>query len=72
MKVVRSSKLFRQISVLLSLFMAACSITVLVVPQEQCSDGTNIKAALGLVFAMWAIVFILLLLQVIGLTKCLK
>lgn len=72
MKVVRSSKLFRQISVLLSLFMAAISITVLVVPQAQCSDGTNIKAALGLVFTMWAMVFILLLLQVIGMTKCLK
>ena len=72
MKVVRSTKLFRQVSVVLSLIMAAISICVLVIPQEQCEDGTNIKAALGLVFSMWTIVFVLLLLQVIGMTKCLK
>ena len=71
MQVVKASKIFRQISIFMSLLLAAGSIIILCVPYSDCSTA-NLKITIGLIFVLWSCVFILLLLQVVGLTGCLK
>lgn len=71
MQVVKATKRFRQVTLLSSLVMAIGSIVCLVVP----SKGTcvvDIQAAMGLVFTLWVLIFIMLFLQVIGMVRCLK
>ena len=71
MQVMKATKRFRQVTLLLSLVMAVVSIICLVVP----SKGTcvvDIQAAMALVLALWCLVFFMLFLQVIGMVKCLK
>jgi hypothetical protein len=72
MKVVKATKRFRQVSVLGSMLLAGCSIATFVVPDHECADGTDIKAAIGLLAVCWTVTFVLLLTQAIGLVKCLK
>ena len=55
----------------MSLLLAAGSIIILCVPYPDCSNA-NLKITIGLIFVLWSIVFVLLLLQVVGMTKCLK
>ena len=71
MQVIKASKVFRQVSLIMSLVLAAGSIIILCVPYPDCSTA-NLKITVGLVFVLWSCVFVLLLLQVVGLTKCLK
>lgn len=55
----------------MSMLMGIVSIICLVLP----SKGTcvvDIQAAMGMVFALWCLVFFMLFLQVIGMVKCLK
>jgi hypothetical protein len=47
------------------------SIILLCVIDHDCSNA-NLKATTGLVFFLWSCVFVLLLLQVVKLTSCLK
>jgi hypothetical protein len=72
MQVVKATKRFRQVSLLGSLLMSIVSISILIIwPNAECV-GTQLRAAVGIVFAVWSLIFVLLLLQVIGLVKCLK
>lgn len=71
MKVVRATKLFRQISILLSLVFAITSLVMLIVVDDDC-EHSNLRATTGLVFFLWACIFVLLLLQAVKLTECLK
>ena len=61
MQVVKATKCFRQVSILLSLTFALVSIILLCVADHDCKDA-NLKATTGLVFGLWSIVFVLLLL----------
>ena len=71
MQVIKATKCFRQVSILLSLAFALVSIILLCVVDTDCTDS-NLKATTGLVFFLWSCVFVLLLLQVVKLTDCLK
>lgn len=71
MKVIKATKRFRQVSILLSLLFAITSIVMLIVVDDDC-DQSNLKATTGLVFFLWSTVFVLLLLQLVKLTECLK
>lgn len=72
MQVVKATKLFRQVSILVSLVMALVSVCLLCIGNiPDCTNG-QLKVTTGLVFGLWSTVFVLLLLQVAGLTKCLK
>ena len=71
MKVIKATKRFRQISILLSLLFAITSVVMLIVVDKDC-DKSNLKATTGLVFFLWSTVFVLLLLQMVQLTECLK
>ena len=72
MQVVKATKRFRQISLLGSMLMAIISIGILIIwPNADCV-GTQLRGAVGIVFTVWTLIFVLLLLQVIGLVKCLK
>lgn len=71
MKVIKATKLFRQISILLALVFAITSIVMLIVVDKDC-DHSNLKATTGMVFFLWSTVFVLLLLQLVKLTECLK
>lgn len=54
--------------------MAIGSILILTIKPSHSSGTceTNIGVAVGLVFAMWCLVFLMLFLQVIHMVKCLK
>jgi hypothetical protein len=41
------------------------------VPEHDCSE-VNLRAAVGLTAGLWCVTFVLLLLQVVGYTACLK
>ena len=71
MQVVKATKCFRQVSILLSLLFALVSIVLLCIVDHDCAKS-NLKATTGLVFFLWSCVFVLLLLQVVKLTDCLK
>ena len=71
MKVIKATKLFRQISLIGSLVMALGSIGLLLTPLEDCSTS-NLRATIGIVFVLWSLIFVLLLVQVTGLGWCLK
>jgi len=71
MQVVKATKCFRQASILISLCFSLTSIILLCVVDGDCTKS-NLKATTGLVFFLWSTVFVLLLLQLVGMTKCLK
>ena len=71
MKVIKATKLFRQVSLIGSLVMALGSICLLLTPLEDCSTS-NLRATIGIVFVLWSLIFVLLLVQVTGLGWCLK
>jgi len=74
MQVVKATKTFRQVTLLSSLVMAIGSICILTIKSKN-AVGTcqsNIAIAVGLVFAMWCLIFFMLFLQVINMVKCLK
>ena len=71
MFVVKATKRFRQVTLFMSLIFSITSIVICAVPQKDCT-GINLRAAVGLLSALWVTLFILLLLQVIGYTKCIK
>ena len=56
----------------MSLVMALTSICLLAIGDIPDCPNASLKTTTGLVFALWSTVFVLLLLQVAGLTKCLK
>jgi len=55
----------------MSMVMAIISILSLVLPSKG-ACVVNIQVAVGLVFALWCLVFLMLFLQVIGMVRCLK
>jgi len=69
--VVKATKCFRQVSILLSLVFALTSIVLLCVTDHDCTRS-NLKATTGLVFFLWSCVFVLLLLQLVKMIECLK
>jgi len=71
MKVVKATKCFRQVAILLSLVFALTSIILLCVCDND-SPTANLKATTGLVFFLWSVVFVMMLLQAIKMTDCLK
>ena len=71
MQVIKATKCFRQVSILLSLVFALLSIVFLCIAGDDCTNA-NLKATTGLVFFLWSTVFVLLLLQAVKLTTCLK
>jgi hypothetical protein len=71
MNVVKATKTFRQVTLFSSLIFSIASIVICSIPEEDCPDN-NLKAAVGLTAGLWIATFVLLLLQVIGYTKCLK
>ena len=58
-------------SIILSLVFSLTTIVMLCVDDRTCTNA-NLAATMGLVFGLWSTVFVLLLLQAVGLTKCLK
>ena len=60
MKVIKATKLFRQITMLGSLFMALASIGLLIAPLEDCSTS-NLKATTLMIFILWCLIFVLML-----------
>ena len=72
MQVVKATKCFRQVSILLSLVMALTSVLLLAVGNIPDCPTASLKTTVGLVFGLWSVTFVLLLLQVAGMTKCLK
>ena len=72
MQVVNATKCFRQVSILLSLAMALTSICLLCVANVPDCPNASLKTTTALVFALWSTVFVLLLLQAAGMTKCLR
>lgn len=71
MKVVKATKCFRQVSILLSLVFSLVTIILLSVADHDCTNS-NLKSVTGLVFGLWSCVFVLLLLQAVKMTECLK
>lgn len=71
MQVVKATKRFRQVSLLGSLLLAIISIGILIIDKNDC-EASQLRAAIGIIFTVWSLIFVLLLLQVIGLVKCLK
>ena len=71
MQFVKATKCFRTTSILLSLVCALISIILLCVTDKDCTNS-NLKATTGLVFFLWSTVFVLMLLQAVKLTDCLK
>jgi hypothetical protein len=71
MQVIKATKRFRQVTLLMSLVMAIVSIVCLTLPSKG-SCVVDIQAAMGMVFTLWVLVFLMLFLQVIGMVKCLK
>jgi len=59
------------VSILLSLVFSLTSIILLSVADKDCSNA-NLKSVTGLVFGLWSCVFVLLLLQAVKMTECLK
>ena len=54
-----------------SLLLGLASITIMIAVPEDCTVA-NLKAAIGVIFVTYSSIFVLLLLQVVGLVKCLK
>lgn len=71
MEFVKATKCFRTTTILLSLVNALISIILLCVAGEDCTQS-NLKATTGLIFGLWSTVFVLMLLQAVKLTECLK
>ena len=71
MKVVKATKCFRQAAILISLVFALVSIILLCVVDKD-APNANLKATTGLVFFLWSVVFVLMLLQALKMTECLK
>ena len=72
MQVIKATKRFRQVSLIGSLILAVASISIMIGVKKDCEGTSNLKAAVALVFILWSCIFVLLLLQVVGLVKCLK
>ena len=68
---IKATKCFRQVSILLSLVFSLLSVLFLCIVDQDCSNA-NLKATTGLVFGLWSCIFVLLLLQAVKLTDCLK
>ena len=71
MHFIKATKCFRTTAILMSLVCALISIILLCVVDKDCSES-NLKATTGLVFFLWSTVFVLMLLQAVKLTDCLK
>ena len=59
MQVVKATKCFRQVSILLSLAMALTSICLLAVANLPDCSTASLKTTTGLVFALWSCVFVI-------------
>ena len=53
------------------MLLSGGSITILCLPEGDCTNA-NLRITIGMVFFLWSCVFVLLLLQLVGLTKCLR
>jgi len=51
--------------------MALTTVTMMCIVDKDC-ETANLKATMGLLFGLWSIIFVLLLLQAVGHTKCLR
>ena len=71
MKVIKATKLFRQIATIGALVMALVSVGFLASSMEDCPTS-NLRATIALIFVLWSMVFVLLLAGVTGLAVCFK
>ena len=71
MKVVKATKLFRQISLIGALVFALVSVGLLATDLKDCPTA-NLRASISVIFALWSTIFVLMLVQVTGLGRCLK
>ena len=71
MHFIKATKCFRTTAILMSLVCALISIILLCVVDDDCTQS-NLHATTGLVFFLWSTVFVLMLLQAVKLTDCLK
>lgn len=71
MQVIKATKCFRQVSIITSLVFSLTSIVMLCLNDYDCSNS-NLRATTAIVFALWSTVFVLLLLQAVNMTQCLK
>ena len=71
MRVIKATKLFRQVALLGSLLCALISIGLLLLDFTDCTSS-NLKATVGVVFGLWSIIFTMFLIQVTGCGTCLK
>ena len=71
MQAAAATKCFRQTAILLSMTFSIISIIMICVTDGDCTNA-NLKATTGLVFGLWSVVFVLMLLQMIKMTECLK
>lgn len=61
----------RQAVLLVSLMLALITVIILASDQQDCSTA-NLKFAMFLMFTVYAAVFVLMLLQFVGMVGCLK
>ena len=71
MKVIKATKLFRQVSLVGALVFALVCVGLLASNMEDCPTS-NLRATITLMFGLWSIIFVLFLIQVTGLAGCLK
>ena len=56
----------------MSLILAIASIAICAAANGSCSGNIDLGAAVGLLAGLWTSLFVLLLLQVVGYTSCIK
>ena len=71
MEVIKATKCFRKASILLSLAFSLISVIMLAAVKQDCSKA-NLRVTTGMIFILWSLLFVLLLLQVVKMTHCLK
>lgn len=71
MQLASATKKFRQAMLLASMFLGLITIILLASGLEDCRSA-NLKFAMFLVFLIYAAVFVMMLMQFIGLVSCLK
>ena len=71
MQVIKATKCFRKVGILLSLCFSLISLLLLATVKKDCSKS-NLKVTTGMVFVLWSLTFLLLLLQIVKMTHCLR
>ena len=72
MMFVKATKCFRMAMILISFLFALTSIILICHVDPYSYNKKNLKATTGLVFLLWSVVFVLMILQALKMTVCLK